>query len=286
MTNQAHTRTTVLRRGWSAGSARSLLSTVLGELVVPSGEPMWTGSLLHVLAGLGITEQAGRQAITRAADSGWIAAEKRGRAVLWSVTDLGTRITEDVTQRALSLSAAPQRWDGNCLILNVSVPQEKKAVRKRLYSALGYAGYGNPAPGLWASPHVDRLEETRRLIRELDLEDSTIAFIGSTVQVGLTDRVIVERAWNLDDVADRYASALATFKDLEPEPGDELLLAYVAVAHEWRGFPYMDPQLPHDLLPNWIGRRAVEALGCLRRMWSPGARRRWQEVVEATSPAA
>ncbi|MDT7771332.1 MAG: PaaX-like protein, partial [Pseudonocardiales bacterium] len=33
----------------AAGSARSLLLTVLGELVYPNGKPVWTASLLYVL---------------------------------------------------------------------------------------------------------------------------------------------------------------------------------------------------------------------------------------------
>jgi phenylacetic acid degradation operon negative regulatory protein len=37
----------------SAGSARSQLLTVLGELVMPNGNSVWTSSLLYVLTGLG-----------------------------------------------------------------------------------------------------------------------------------------------------------------------------------------------------------------------------------------
>ncbi|MDN5856618.1 MAG: PaaX family transcriptional regulator, partial [Actinomycetia bacterium] len=55
----------------SAGSARSLLLTVLGELVLPAGEPVWTSSLLYVLKGVGVEEQTARQAIARGAAAGW-----------------------------------------------------------------------------------------------------------------------------------------------------------------------------------------------------------------------
>jgi phenylacetic acid degradation operon negative regulatory protein len=61
------------------GSARSLLLTVLGELVWPTGKPVWTWALLYVLKGLGVEEQTARQAIARAALSGWIEAERHGR---------------------------------------------------------------------------------------------------------------------------------------------------------------------------------------------------------------
>ena len=61
------------------GSARSLLMTILGELVWPAGQPAWTSALVYVLRGLGVEEQAARQAIARAAASAWMVQERRGR---------------------------------------------------------------------------------------------------------------------------------------------------------------------------------------------------------------
>ena len=42
------------RHDGGPGSARSLLLTILGEFVLPSGEPPWTSTLLHVGWGLGL----------------------------------------------------------------------------------------------------------------------------------------------------------------------------------------------------------------------------------------
>ncbi len=269
-----------------SSTTRSLLLTVLAELVLPTREPVWTAALLYVMTGLGVAEPAARQAIGRAADAGWLHGEKVGREVRWCLGATGVQLIEDITRRVDSLSSAPQRWDRNCLVVAVSVPEEKRSVRKRLYDGLGWAGFGNPAPGLWASPHVDRLAETRRLIDDLGLRDSTLAFVGTTAGIGITDLEIVRRAWSLDEVAERYAQALATFAGAEPRPGDDVLLAYLSLVEQWRQFPYLDPQLPHDLLPDWIGRRAIRIFVDLRTSWSPMARQRWHEVVRATSPPA
>lgn len=100
-----------------AGSARSLLLTVFGELVGREGAPVWTAALLHVLTGLGLEEQTARQAIARGAGAGWITGEKRGREVRWSLTDAGADLIEDVRSRAESLGSLADVWDGNCLIL-------------------------------------------------------------------------------------------------------------------------------------------------------------------------
>jgi phenylacetic acid degradation operon negative regulatory protein len=267
-----------------AGSARSLLLTVLGELVGRHGPPVWTAALLHVLTGLGLEEQTARQAIARGASAGWIAGEKRGREVRWQLTNAGAELIEDVRSRAESLHILADTWDGNCLILMISIPQQQKTVRKRLYNALKWAGFGNPMPGCWASPHVDRAEEVMRVIHDLGLQDSAIGFLGRTWTVGLTDQEIVHRAWDLNDVATRYSQLISTFTDLEPEPGDDLLLTYLTLVHEWQEFPFMDPQLPRDLLPNWIGWKATELFGHLRESWAPLAHSRWQEIIELTAP--
>jgi phenylacetic acid degradation operon negative regulatory protein len=184
----------------------------------------------------------------------------------------------------MSLSKVPERWDGNCLILVVSVPQQQKANRKRLYSALNWAGFGNPAPGLWTSPHADREDEMRQIVEDFGLQQSSFAFRGTTVDAGLTDDEIVQRAWDLDDVADRYRKLIATFTDVEPKQGDDLLFSYIALANEWRQFPSMDPQLPRDLMPNWIGRDATEMFVNLYAKWSEGAFKRWREIMVSTSP--
>ncbi len=266
------------------GSARSLLLTVLSELTLPRNEPTWTSSLLYVLTGLGLEEQTARQAIARASDAGLIVSEKHGRTVRWTVTDAGKALIESITRRAASLINPPERWDGNCLIVAVTVPQRLRAVRKRLYSSLYWQGFGNPAPGLWASPHVDRVEELRALIDDLGLRDSTVTFIGNTLGVGITDAEIVARAWDLDNIAHRYEKFIETYTDVDPEPGDDLLLTHLSLINEYREFPAMDPQLPEDLLPDWVGHRATELFVTLNRKWSTAAHERWRKIVEMTSP--
>jgi phenylacetic acid degradation operon negative regulatory protein len=259
------------------------LATVLGELVVPAGGTVWTASLLYVLTGLGVSEQTARQTIARASDRGWIAGVRVGREVWWSVTSTLTEMLDENIQRVVSLNAAPDVWDGNAIFLNVMVPQERRAVRKRLYSELGWAGFGNPMPGLWTNPHLDRLTETKAIIEDLGLRETTIVSIGRLAETGLTAPEIIARAWNLDHVASRYATLLDTYQHMEPEPGDEVLFGYLALVDEWRKFPAMDPQLPRDVLPDWIGRRAADTFGTLRAKWERAAQERWAEVVHLTT---
>src|SRR6266567_5804209 len=66
-------------------SARSMLFAILGGLVFADPEPVWTASLLYVMDCGGFSEQAARQAITRAAAAGWISGERSGRETRWTL---------------------------------------------------------------------------------------------------------------------------------------------------------------------------------------------------------
>ena len=65
------------RHDGGPASARSLLLTILGEFVLPSDEPPWTATLLHVAGGLGLEEKAARR---RDAGDFWPGPTRRARA--------------------------------------------------------------------------------------------------------------------------------------------------------------------------------------------------------------
>ncbi|MCQ4080784.1 PaaX family transcriptional regulator [Streptomyces sp. RB6PN25] len=261
-----------------------MLLTVLGELVMPNGDSVWTSSLLYVLTRLGIEEQTARQAIARGASAGWITGHRSGREVQWKLTEAGRHLIEAGAKRVYSMSEPAGRWDGNWLILLVTIPQSQRSVRKKLYGALSWEGFGNPTPGVWLSPHPDRRESVQQVIDDFGLRESTLAFVGSSLSIGLTEDEIVQKAWDFDEVTAKYEQLLIRFSGLQPEPGDPLLLSHLQLVSEWQRFPFMDPQLPEELLPNWIGRRAAVVCTQLRNRWYDDAQRRWREVVKETSP--
>lgn len=269
----------------SAGSARSLLLTVLGELVLPAGRPVWTSSLLHVLTGVGVEEQTARQAIARGAAAGWIVGERHGREVRWEITPAGRQLIEEGARRVYSLSVGAPAWDGRWLILLITIPQSLRTVRKKLYGALSWAGFGNPTPSVWLTPHPERAAEARRVVVDLGLRDSTLSFTGASTAVGLSDAEIVQRAWDLDGLVAMYDELLRAYDGVRPEPGDPVLLTHIELVSQWQRFPFVDPQLPEALLPDWIGRRAAAMFQQLRTEWSDDAHARWNEVVAETSPS-
>jgi phenylacetic acid degradation operon negative regulatory protein len=266
------------RHSVGSGSARSLLLTVLGEFVLPSGRPAWTSALLHVLGGLGAEEKSARQAIARTAADGWITSERDGRRVRWTLSPVGRRMLTEGTERIYSHGATPQVWDGRWLIVMVSVPESQRALRHKLHTRLAWAGFGNPTAGMWVSPHPEREAEVKQIMQDLGLDAIAFSFTGPFAGIG-SERVLVERAWDLDAVAERYEAFLDEFAGWRPDPGDPTLLAQVRLVHEWRRFPFLDPLLPDELLPpRWTGQRARRLFDQQHGAWQDGARKRWREI--------
>ena len=264
----------------SPGSARSLLLTLLGEFVFPKDQPVWTSTMLRVLAGVGITDKAARQAIMRAASAGWITARKDGRRVSWTLTQQGRRLIASGSARVSSMSHTGMPWNGQWLVLMMTLPASHRERRVKLYRALNWAGFGNPSAGLWINPHTDRIDEARKLIESFEMSALTTAFVGTAQDFGIGNQQLVAQSWNLPTVAEHYAALTARFGRLRPSTGDAILFNHVALANARQRLPYVDPGLPSELLPlRWTGRKAAARLEALRDDWRTAAHARWDELA-------
>jgi len=260
-------------------SARSLLLTLLGEFVLPCPDPVWTQTIVVVLGRLGVEEKAARQALARTAADGWLRSQRVGRNARWSLTDSGRHLLTDGAERIYAFAARQPDWDGTWFILNVSVPEARRALRHRLRTQLSWAGFGSPEPGMWISPSVAHEAEARAIIGELGLDGQAMSFTARFAGIG-QERAMVERAWDLAAVAGQYEEFIAAFTGLRPPGPDEVLLAQARLVHEWRRFPFLDPQLPSPLLPaHWSGTRARSLFDARHGEWDQVARQRWSELA-------
>jgi len=268
------------------GTARSLLLAVLGELVWPTGGRVWTATVLAAFDACGIGEHAGRQALARASSHGWIASQRVGREVSWQLTDHGEQLMRRGLDRVQSLTAEQPPWDGRWLVLHVSVPSEGAAIRNRLTRRLQWAGFGSVAPGLWMSPHLDREAELIELLAALDLQQRAVTVLGSLAPGGLDAEAVVERAWSLGLQLPFYEGLLDRWSRGAERRGTALLAEHLTVVDEWQHLPYVDPQLPRELLPDgWPGRAAAQLLADRRSAAAAEVRTLWEDLVARTSPA-
>ena len=101
----------------SGSSAKALLLTVLGELVLPHGGAVWTSTVVRTMALLDVEERNARQALARLAAEGTLRSAKDGRRARWHLTDTGRRLLVEGTKRIYELGAAGDRWDGRWLVV-------------------------------------------------------------------------------------------------------------------------------------------------------------------------
>src|SRR5215470_3372605 len=268
----------IRRREVRHTSARSLLMTVLGEFVLPAGRPVWTWVLVDTLAGFGVAEKSARQALARAAAEGLLVPERVGRRTRWDLTPSARRLLTEGAQRIYAFGRGERTWDGRWLLLLISVPEAKRDLRHRLRTRLSWAEFGSPEAGVWISPHLGREGEALEVVKELGLLGCAMSFTAAFGAVGGED-AMVSRAWDLTALEQRYAAFLADFGRLEPAGGVAVLHAQTRLVHEWRRFPFLDPQLPRQLLPpNWSGAQAAEMFHRRHAEWSLAARQRWDEM--------
>jgi phenylacetic acid degradation operon negative regulatory protein len=258
-----------------ANGAPSLLLTVLGEFVLPAGLPVWTAALVRALAEVGVEEKSARQALARTADEGILAPDRAGRRVRWSLTESGQRLLTEGAARIYGFRAGMPAWDGQWLILSVTVPERERQVRHRLRTRLTWAGLGTPTPGLWIGPDITKQAEVADVIAGLGLCDSAFSYVGRSGGIGDVRR-LVRQAWDLEEVARRYRGFLDRFGT----PRNGGFPGQVRLVQEWRHFPFLDPSLPYELLPErWPGTRAADLFHRRRAAWHDAAQAHWSALA-------
>jgi phenylacetic acid degradation operon negative regulatory protein len=168
----------------------------------------------------------------------------------------------------------------------VTIPQSHRHTRRPLYSGLTWAGLGNPVPGLWLGPHVERAAEIDKLIDGLGLRKHTISFVGTVTDIGMSQTDIVAQGWDLGALHQHYQQVWDAVADTAPRDGDEVLFAHVRMISEWQELPRTDPQLPEALLPDWIGRRVAQRIETLRARWTPAVRERFAQINADLGPGS
>src|SRR6266568_4443919 len=209
----------ILLRRHAAGtdSARSVLFTVLGELVLPTGGEAWTSAFIDLFGRLGVEEKAARQALMRTAADSWLSSERIGRRTVWRLTPAAERLLRDGTERIFGFTAVAADWDGRWTIVIARTPETERAARHMLRTRLRWAGFGHVMPGVWLSLRSDRGDVVRQLLAEAGLPDG--ARFTAEHQGGGSLVAMVGQAWDLDQLAREYDEFIEAFSgDADPDP--------------------------------------------------------------------
>lgn len=245
------------RRSVGAPAARSLLLTVLGEYVLPRPGGVWQETLVAALVSLGYTRQAARQALSRSTRDGWLATERRGRRARMTLGPRTSELLRSGAERIYTFGE-PWQWDGRWLIVVLRVPEKSRAVRHQLRSRLAWTGLGSLGGGVWLTPHVEREQELAAAIDEAP-EAEARSFVAEFGAIG-SPRQLIADAWDLERVSRQYVVFIEDFSGVRALAPEACFRQQTLLVHAWRKFPFLDPDLPAELLPRGWPRRQAHDL--------------------------
>ena len=272
------------RRSVGAPAARSLLLTILGEFVLPRGEAVWQETLVAALVSVGYTQQAARQALARSVRDGWLSTKRFGRRSAVSLSGRTADLLATGAARIYSFGQ-PWDWDGRWLMLILRVPEERREVRHQLRTRLAWAGVGSMGGGVWLTPHVEREAELAAVFAEEPVAEAT-SFVASLGMLGRGDAVAAA-AWDLEGVREHYEAFIEDFDAIRPSSPETFFRMQTLLVHAWRKFPFLDPDLPAELLPGgWPRRRAHDLFAGRHARWSQPAQDYFAELESARPPRA
>jgi phenylacetic acid degradation operon negative regulatory protein len=268
------------RRGGGA-SARSMLLTLLGEFVLPTGGWAWTATVIEAMSTLGVEAATTRQALTRTAAAGLLVSERHGRRSRWRLTPAAVRLLIEETQRIYDFGRSGPEWDGRWLVVLTTVPETNRHLRYRLRARLGWYGMAPLAGGVWLSPWPDREGGVIAALDDLDLRAGAISFVGAPGGLGDIEARVAE-IWNLDGLEAQYRTFIETAGEADPGDEREAFAVLLGLVHDWRHFPAADPGLPDRLLPHpWSGQAAARVFADCHLRWVAPARSWWADLSAA-----
>ncbi|MFJ1470992.1 phenylacetic acid degradation operon negative regulatory protein PaaX [Massilia orientalis] len=276
--------------------SKSLVMTIFGDAIAPHGGRLWLGSLIELVAPLGVTDRLVRTSVFRLVQEGWLVANREGRRSSYALQpDAAPRFA-----RANRRIYAPPGvdWDGRWTLLLAPNGSIDSALRAAVRKELEWEGFAMLAPGLLAHPAAapDGVAEVLRRV-----EGGGKIFVCAATELPCAGArplaELVREGWDLSAVVTGYRRFIKEFSPLldllrgEPEPDPQrAFIVRTLLIHAYRRVQLHDPMLPLALLPQpWPGSEAYAlAQAIYRLVWAP-AERHLMDVLrreDAAAPAA
>jgi len=265
---------------------RSMLFTLFGDYAHPRRADVPLAGLVLAGRALGLSETAVRSAVARLAREGWIAAHRQGGRSRYGLSPAGRRLIEEGTRRIYS--PRDGAWSGAWCMLTYSIPESKRSERDRIRKQLAWLGFGGIGGGAYVSAR-DVAADAIALLRRRGVHAYARVFSAKLVGPG-HEADLVSQCWDLDAVATRYAAFVKHYAPLcrrdaalqrKRALGDaDAFVTRFALTHDFRRFPFVDPDLPARLLPpRWPGTRARGLFAAHNKLLRPGAFRYFDSIA-------
>lgn len=241
----------------------------------------------RLLQGLGRSESAARNLLTKLVHAGVLTAERVGRVSVYAFADQNVR-----KFRQVEGTGAAEAWDGIFRTLVYDVPEKQRGYRDRFRYLAAFNGYGALRPGVLISPR-EHSPDLDALVAEAP-EDSRVHRLSMTPESVAHARVLAAEAWDLVALGERFGAVLAEIRTARREgPGDGVAEDPYPSFRRWaRLYRHVfdlertNPDLPAELLPErWPKESYRAALSGLNAEWGPVIQPALRRVADAADPA-
>ncbi len=273
--------------------SKSLVMTLFGDAIAPHGGRLWLGSLIELVAPLGVTDRLVRTSVFRLVQEGWLVANREGRRSSYALQPEAAPRFARANRR---IYAAPGvDWDGRWTLLLAPNGSIDSTLRAAVRKELEWEGFAMLAPGLLAHPAAAP-DGVAEVLRRVD-GGGKIFVCAATELPGVGARPLAElvhAGWDLSAVVAGYRRFIDHFTPLlgllrnEPAPDPQLaFIVRTLLIHAYRRVQLHDPMLPLALLPQpWPGSEAYAlAQAIYRLVWAP-AERHLMDVLRREDAAA
>src|SRR3954454_20947006 len=238
-------------RPLKGSSTQHLLITVLTEAWSDSTAWIPSRLLLALAADLQVTPSAATTALSRLASRGVLEQSNAGRTSRYRFTANARERLTAAVDRVFTFGTTTRTWDQHWTVIAFSVPESSRDVRELFRNHLRWRGFAPLYGALWVSPW-ESAESLEASCRTFGVTDFVIFRTGDPEFRG--KRLI--DACPLDELAELYQPFIDRFApwvernaagQITPE---EAVRVRVQAMDTWRTFPYGDPDLPLELLPD------------------------------------
>lgn len=273
--------------------AKSVIITVYGDAISHHGGSAWLGSIIKLCAPLGLNERVVRTSVFRLAKEDWLAADQIGRRSYYRLTEIGRHRFDTAHNRIYHHASRP--WDGAWTLVIIDFAAMKAKNRDALRSDLRWQGFGQLAPGVMLHPDPDEAALRQALIDAAAGQHVVVMRGGAESGTAPSaTRELVNRCWDLQQLAKDYAGFLAIFRPVwhalhrvAPLDPETCFVVRTLLMHAYRRVLLRDPKLPDELLQaNWPGTAARSLCRNLYRLVHAPAEQHVMTLLETADGAA
>ena len=264
---------------------QQLIVTIYGLYSRNPGDALPVAVLIEMLGDLGYDAPGVRSSVSRLKAKGVLRSIRADKVAKYELSEKVMDVFHEGDQRIFAPERSSQE-EGWALAI-FSVPESLRNRRHQLRTELSGLGFGSVASGVWIAP-ATVLDQAKKRLEAKGLSQFVDFFRGDYLIDGLI-RPKVAQWWDLTALDEQFGEFLSLYGDAvgqwtalvgenpehalaasTPELRREAFRYYIPMLTLWRRFPYRDPGLPLEYLPDdWKGPAARRTFLSTHRLIAP-----------------